>query len=256
MSRADDAAADRSRDRFYFRAGPLWLTPMERSEELVLSNVAGPASLAVDNGPIAGSGASVSGAMIPAVQVGFVLPWLDRRLSVETVLGTPFEIEFVAEGSLATESIAPEAMGIPTGVPPLGSELGRIKAVAPVVTAVYRFVNPTRFTPYAGGGLTLLMGYGGEITNPTLTEVGEPDFEVNRDLGYVVQGGLESRIFGRFFVTADVKFAAFLSARGVARNVHVRAPALPLYDTVEVGTATMDVQVNPLVLQLGAGLNF
>jgi hypothetical protein len=53
-----------------------------------------------------------------------------------------------------------------------------------------------------------------------------------------------------------VKFAAFLSARGVARNVHVRAPALPLYDTVEVGTATMDVQVNPLVLQLGAGLNF
>ena len=31
---------------------------------------------------------------------------------------------------------------------------------------------------------------------------------------------------------------------------------LPLFETAEVGTATMDMWVNPLIVQLGAGVDF
>ena len=39
-------------------------------------------------------------------------------------------------------------------------------------------------------------------------------------------------------------------------HVQVRAPELPLFDTVEVGTAKMSVWVNPLILQLAVGTDF
>ena len=45
-------------------------------------------------------------------------------------------------------------------------------------------------------------------------------------------------------------------ARGTVEHVQVRTPGLPLFDTVEVGTAKMSVWVNPLVVQLGVGADF
>src|SRR6185312_16519425 len=76
-------------NRFYIRLGVAHVHPFAQSNEVELSNVDGPASLAIQNGPIAGSGTSISSATIPAAIIGYVLPVLNNRLSIETVLGTP-----------------------------------------------------------------------------------------------------------------------------------------------------------------------
>jgi len=238
--------------RLYLRGGIAHIAPLSQSRELELADIDGPASLAVQNGPIAGSGSTVSSATIPAILIGYRL---NHRLSVETVLGLPFTVKFKATGTLRDMSIAPTALGIPTGVPPLGEDLGEAKAAPPTLTLVYA-LGGGRVQPYVGAGAAVLIAYGGKLTNPVLTEVSQPEMKISPAPGLVLQGGLEARLAKRVYARLDVKFIAFMLARARVEHVQVRAPDLPLFDTVEVGTAKMSVWVNPLIVQLGIGTDF
>lgn len=243
--------------RFYFRLGGAHIAPLSSSREMELADVDGPASLAIQNGPIAGSGATISSATVPAAVVGYVLPFAKGRLSVETLLGLPFTVRFEATGTLANESIAPTALGIPTGVGPLGSQLGEAKAVPIVATLVYAPLGlDRRIAPLVGAGPAIMFATGAKITNPTLTEVSQPTFEVSPAPGIVLHGGLDIAVYGRIKARIDVKYIAGMLARARVEHVQVRTPGLPLFDTVEVGTAKMSVWVNPLVVQLGVGADF
>ena len=242
--------------RLYVRAGVAVIKPLAVSREMELADVDGAASLAIQNGPIAGSGATVGSAAVPALILGYKLPFLNDRLSLETVLGLPFEVKFKATGTLRDESLAPMALGIPTGVPPLGEDLGTAKAAPPMVTAVYNLYNKGRVQPYAGAGVAVMLAFDEKVTNPLLTEVSQPEMSVAPAPGLVLQGGLEAKLFSRIYARLDVKFIAFMMARAEVKHVQVRTPELPLFDTVEVGTAKMSVWVNPLVIQGGVGLDF
>jgi outer membrane protein W len=241
---------------FYFRAGGALIAPVTSSREAELADVDGPASLAVQNGPIAGSGANVESATIPAIIVGYVLPLGRRRWSLEAVLGVPFTVRFQSTGTLANMSIAPTALGIPTGIGPLGPELGEAKAVPPVVTAVYQLLDRGAVRPYLGGGASVLFTYDAHVTNPTLTAVGEPDMSISPAPGIVVQGGLDVRLWNTVYARLDVKFIALMKAHAEVRNIQVETPALPLFESVEVGTAKMDLWVNPFIVQGGVGVDF
>lgn len=242
--------------RLYFRAGVAVIAPAVQSNEMELADVDGPASLAVHNGPIAGSGASVDSATIPAAIVGYVLPFAGGQLSLETVLGTPFTVHFKATGTLANESIAPTALGIPTGVGPLGPELGEAKAVPPVLTLVYQLVGHGPVRPYVGAGASVLFAYDAHVTNPMLTAVGEPEMKIKPSPGLVGQAGLDVRLWKTLYARLDVKFIALMKARAEVRHIQVETPGLPLFDNVEVGTAKMNIWVNPFIVQGGVGLDF
>ena len=47
-----------------------------------------------------------------------------------------------------------------------------------------------------------------------------------------------------------------MEARAEVHHLQVKTPAIPLFDNVEVGTAKMNVWVNPLILQLAFGTDF
>jgi outer membrane protein W len=250
------AAADDGAQRIYVRLGFAYIHPLSSSRELELSDVDGPASLAVKNGPIAGSGTTVGSAADVAAIVGYVLPVLDDRVSIETVLGPPFTVKFKATGTLANQSLAPTALGIPTGVMPLGPELGQAEAVPPIITAVYALRTHTAVIPYAGGGLAMLFSYNAKVTNPTLTAVSQPDMSIAPAPGLALQAGIDARLWHRVYARLDVKYIAFMLARAEVHHLQVQTPALPLFDTVEVGTAKMSVWVNPLIIQAGIGTDF
>ncbi len=242
--------------RFYFRAGGAFVKPVSSPRPMELADVDGPASLAVQNGPIAGSGATVSSANIPAMIVGYVLPTASRRWSLETVLGVPFTVKFQATGTLANMSIAPTALGIPTGVGPLGPELGEAKAVPPVITAVYQLTSGGLLRPYVGAGVSVLFAYDAHVTNPILTAVHQPDMSISPAPGVVLQGGLDARLWKTVYARLDVKFVGLMMARAEVHHIEIQAPNLPLFDTVEVGTAKANVWVNPLIVQAGVGVDF
>ena len=238
--------------KIYLRAGVAVVKPLSTSREMELADVDGPASLAVQNGPIAGSGASVSSATIPAMIIGYKLK---PRWAIETVLGVPFTVKFQATGTLADKSIAPTALGIPTGVPALGSELGEAKAVPPVVTAIYKLTDGN-FQPFVGAGAAILFAYDAKVTNPMLIAVSQPSFSISPAPGLVLQAGLEAKLSKRIYARLDVKFIALMLARAEVTHIQVKTPDLPLFDTVEVGTAKMSVWVNPLIIQAGVGTDF
>ena len=241
---------------FYFRFGAAIIEPITSSRELELASVDGPATLAVDNGPIAGSGATIGSAVIPAGSIGWVIPTASRRLSLELVLGTPFTAKFQATGSLANESIAPTALGIPTGVGPLGSELGEAEAIPIVLTAICRPIELGRFLPYFGAGPSVLFARNAKVTNRMLTEVNQPEMTIDPAPGLVLQGGFDAWLTRSIYARLDVKFIAFMTAHAEVRNINVKTPGLPLFDSVEVGTAKMDVTVNPLIVLASVGFDF
>jgi outer membrane protein W len=238
--------------KLFIRGGVAVVKPLSQSRELELADIDGPASLAVQNGPIEGSGTTVSSATIPALIVGYRIK---PRWAIETVLGVPFTVKFKATGTLRDMSIAPTALGIPTGVPALGEDLGEAKAMPPVITAVYD-LKPGRVRPYVGGGISVLFATNAKVTNPILTEVSQPDMKISPAPGIVLQGGIDAMLTKRVYARLDVKFIALMLARARVEHVQVRAPDLPLFDTVEVGTAKMSVWVNPLIIQGGLGVDF
>lgn len=256
LGAAGTASADPWWKGLYVRGGVARVATLEQSREMELADIDGPASLAVMNGPIAGSGASISSATIAAGTLGYRLKALGGRLSLETILGLPFTVKFRATGTLATESIAPTALGIPTGVEALGPELGEAKAVPPVLTAVYQVLNQGVVRPYVGAGVAVLLASNAKITNPILSEVAQPDFTIAPAPGFVAQVGVDARLWKQVYARLDVKFIAGMLARAEVHHTQVRTPALPLFDTVEVGTAKMSMWVNPLIVQAGVGFDF
>jgi outer membrane protein W len=241
---------------FYVRAGVAVIDPLSSSKPLELANVDGPASLAISNGPIAGSGASVDSAVVPAVIIGYRLPYMHHRLSLETILGLPFTVVFHATGTLANESIAPTALGIPTGVGPLGPDLGEAKAAPLVISLVYRFLDEGRIRPYAGGGPAVMIAYNAKATNKMLTEISQPDMSIAPAPGLLLQTGVDVQLYKKWYARLDVKFIAFMQANASVDHIQVRTPGLPLFDSVEIGTAKMSVWVNPLIIQAGIGADF
>lgn len=246
-------APPRRAARWYVRAGLAHLAPLSQSREVELAGVDGPASLAIDDGPLPGSGSTASSATLPAATIGYRL---DERWSLETVLAPPMTVTFRATGTLATESIAPMALGLPTGVPALGEELAEATVASPLVTLVYQLRPRVGLRPYVGSGVSVLFATDARVTNPILTEVGKPELSVSPAPGLVLQAGVEARVVGRIVARLDVKFVALMLARARAEHLQVRTPALPLFDTVEVGTAELSMWVNPLIVQAGIGTDF
>ncbi len=239
--------------RLYLRAGVAHIAPLSSSREMELANLDGPATLALKEGPIAGSGSEISSATIPGVILGYRL---NRRWALETILGLPFTVKFRATGTLANEPLAPMALGLSTGVKALGPELGEAKAAPPLVTAVYSLRPEARVRPYVGTGLAVMITTDAKVTNPTLIEVREPEMSIAPAPGWVLQTGLEATLYKRIYARLDVKFIALMLARAEVNHIVVRTPDLPLFESAEIGTAKMSVWVNPLIIQAGIGTDF
>jgi outer membrane protein len=250
----DPPAPDRG---LYVRAGLLYVNLNTSSSEAVLSNVSGPASLSVDNGPIEGSHITLDDKLLPAVLVGYAIEVRGGEIAVETVLAAPVSFELEAGGTLADRSLAPMALGsIPTGIPALGTELGETKALPPIVTAVYRARHGKRVRPYLGAGVSYLFTYGSRITNRVLSDAGDPHLEIGNAWSWVGQAGVDLRIAGRVHVTLDAKYLTGYATSARLEGVQVATPALPLYGTVRVGDVSVEIDVQPVLLTAAAGLSF
>ncbi len=254
---SESLSAETSKTRFYFRAGGLHLAPFVNSDNVVLSDISPFAQLAVQEGPIENSGAGMSALTVPAAIIGYVLPYMDGRISIETVLALPLTLDLKVTGAMATESLAPYALGnVPTGVPALGESLGTAKALPPLVTAVYRFLPGRAFPPYVRAGLTFMYVYDEQVNNQVLTSVSKPTLEIGNGYGVVAQAGIEARIYDRYFATLDVKTILGLSIEAVVHDIYVETPELPLFETAEVGDASVEIGIIPLIITAGVGADF
>lgn len=242
----------------YFRVGGLSVVPTGAGQPVALANVTETARLSgVHDGPIDGSSTRLGRSLMPAVIIGYAPPILNRQLSIETVLAPPLKQKLYAGGTLADRSLAPNALGtLPTGVPALGSELGEVTSLPPVLTAVYRFFPAGRFRPYVGVGGCLVVVLDARITNPVLSSEGAPKVSTPSRLGWVVQGGAEIRFAGSFFLTADVKYIGGLTLTSTMKDIRVALPSQPLYGSAKLGDSVARTRVDPIASFVGLGMDF
>src|SRR5262245_20729366 len=240
---------------FYIVAGASYVDPRMESQNLQL-NTTGLAAVAVTNPSLDGSGMEVSTATFASAIIGYALPVLERRLSIETIVAPPMTLKSRATGKLANESLPPSAFGfIPTGIPPLGSEMGEGSSFSPIVTAVFRIAQLGPLAPYVGAGPSIMVVTDAKITNPVLTAAGAPTFSIDPAYGVVLQTGLDVHLWSSFFARVDFKYIAYTSSHATISNIKVNT-TIPFLDTVDVGSAQMDVTANPIVLQGGVGARF
>jgi outer membrane protein W len=242
--------------RVYVRGVVGHVDPRVSAHDLQVE-ASGVAAGAIGDGSIDNSGVTVNASSMPmpTAIVGYVVPGLRGRLSVETMVGAPVGLKIEATGKLANESLAPEAAGVPTGIPPLGRELGEAMIAPPMVTAIYRPLQIGRVGVFAGTGVSVLFVYDERVTNPVLTEVSEPSMTISHAFGAVLQAGLEARVWRRFVARFDAKYIAYRDSHATIDNIQVRT-SIPLLPTVEVGSASMDVSARPVIVQVGLGADF
>jgi outer membrane protein W len=124
-----------------------------------------------------------------------------------------------------------------------------------VLTATYRLIAPHIVWPYVGVGPSVLFSRNAKVTNHTLTEVNQPEMSIDPAPGLVLQAGLEGHLWRSIYARIDLKYIAFMTAHAEVRHINVKTPGLPLFDSVEVGTAKMTVDVNPLIVLAGVGFD-
>jgi outer membrane protein W len=246
-------ATQRPKTRFYFRAGA-----MQQQTRLGDTQFQLRTDLPLDSSGLGeGSGVELQKADIPVgAIIGVVLPVLNRKLSIETVLGIPRPTKLVATGKLANESLAPTFMNMPTGIEPLGSDIGEVTFAPPIVTAVYRVAELGRFTPVAGAGVMVLMTRGAKITNAALNEAGDPKLKITPAPGLVLQGGVDIQLWKRVAARIDVKYVLGMRVNATVEDIAVTPTAIPQLGSIEVGDALMSSKVSPLIVQAGVGLDF
>ena len=260
---ADDPAADdiaihaarparAAAPQFYVRAGYAYMIPQFSAGgfQLEPSPVA---SIAI-NGPIQG-GVTTPAAGTAAAIIGFAPRALGGHVAFETLVGVPAKTHFQATGALATQSLAPSALGFPTGIPPLGSDLGEASAVPPMLTVLYRLPALGPITAYAGGGASVLFVTDAKITNPVLTQVGHPTFTIPPAAGVIAQAGFDARLYKHWYARVDFKEIWYQPVQATISNITVHT-TIPLLETVDVGSVKSTVAANPIVLQAGIGADF
>lgn len=244
----------RHRNVFYFVAGVAHIDSRVASGGLQL-DPEGLASLAAMPGPVQGSVESDPSTIL-AGMIGFAPAALRGYVAFEALVGAPKTTKLRATGDLANKSLAPAALGfVPTGIPPLGSELGEVKATPPMVTAIFRLpaLGPLRF--YVGGGASVLFVRDAKITNSVLTQVATPRLEVTPAVGAVGQVGIDIHLFDRFSARLDIKELWFQPSQATISNIRVHT-TIPLLETVDVGSAKSVLQANPIVVHVGIGASF
>jgi hypothetical protein len=241
-------------ERFYFRAGLSHVEPRISSSGMTLEPE-GIARLATPMGPVQGSVKTDPTNVFTAI-LGYAPRTFRGYVGFETIIGIPKKAKLKATGDLANKSLAPTALDlVPTGIPPLGEELGEASAAPLMLTIVARApaLGPARF--YAGGGGSVLFVTDAKVTNPVLTEVATPKLDIAPSLGVVAQAGVDIHIVDRFYARLDFKELWFQPAETRITNIRVKT-TIPLLETVNVGSARSESKANPKIFSIGVGASF
>lgn len=254
----------------YYRFGAGRIVYFGKSTPVILENPSATAQLAVPPGPIAGGSAGLNQFNNTiAGELGFILPYFGGHFSLEAAIAPPIKFDFTAGGTLANQSIAPNALQnqpgqpagdpLPTGVGPIGTKIGTLHALPPALTIVYRPWLDTFIRPYVGVGMVWLFTYNTKVTASTLTDHLNlaPQLVLSRPIGCVAQAGFDVRLPWHFYLTADARYLGCATVHAELRNVSVYSPTLsPSLGPVHIGTISTNAKFQAVLFQLSIGSTF
>lgn len=149
---------------------------------------------------------------------------LNPHFGFELILGTT-EHEISGEGSLE------------------GVTVGSTRVLPPTLTAQYHFLPDSFIRPYVGAGLNYTLFYASYASKELENALGDynTSLSLSSSMGLAFQVGVDIALKKNFFINIDIK------------KIHMKSKA-----TVETAdnTREVDVDINPLVIGIGAGMVF
>ena len=168
----------------------------------------------------AGSGVGLSDSLMPEVDVTWLVT---RDIGLELIASTTRH-DISGQGSLAALGDVAETWALP-----------------PTLTLQYHFAPGGSFHPYVGAGVNYTFFHSSKPTGSLEGALGRTDVDLDDSFGFALQAGVDFDIGRKLFVNFDVKYI------DMGTTAHLRTAG---------GTATVDVDVNPLVFGMGVGTRF
>lgn len=176
------------------------------------------------------AGIDVDGANSIGVDITYMVT---NNFGVELMLDTTSKHDIKGTGNLA------------------GVSIGDVTVLPPSVIAVWHFKPADNIRPYVGAGINYTMffseGTTGQFTSTmgavlAPTAVTSTDVSVDAAFGIVIQAGVDVDINNDWYVSFDAKYIDLDTTATIQVN--------------GADTATVDFDLNPLVLGVGVGTRF
>lgn len=249
------------KDNSYFRVGVLHLQYHGDSTDLKVENAKGLAAQGFGAGEsrLSGTGSGAGNKTTLGGSIGLYVPKTGKHLAVEVMLAPPLKLDFQVTGKAANESLAEQTnSGIPTGIPPLGENIGSFKALPPNLTLVYRPWVDTMVQPYIGVGAMYMYTYDTDVNNKVLNAYGnEPTLNLDKPFACIGQLGFDVQLPNNMFVTADAKYIGCADVHAKLNNIKVNSPNLSgALGPIDVGTVSSTNKFEAMIYQLSLGMRF
>lgn len=157
------------------------------------------------------------------------------------------EIDFtyMATPNVGFELIAATAKHDVTGVSGVTGGIGELAStwvLPPTLTAQYHFNPAGTVRPYVGAGVNYTLFYSEKASDGLEAAVGSTDVDLDDSFGWALQAGVDIAVSKNMFLNIDAKWI------DIDTTATLRTGAL--------GTQTVDVEIDPLVVGVGIGWKF
>lgn len=155
---------------------------------------------------------------------------MTKNVAVTLMLDTSSEHELDVDAPLAT------ALGAASGV-----DLLETRVLPPSLILQYHFMPDGKYRPYVGAGVNYTIFFD-ERKGTALRAAGATDLELDESLGLVLQAGMDMDLGNDWSLNVDLKYV----------NIETEAT----FKVAGVTPASVDVDIDPLVLGIGVGKRF
>ncbi|MFM7027073.1 MAG: OmpW/AlkL family protein [Chakrabartia sp.] len=186
----------------------------------------------------------VRGIMIaPNEKSGGILPGLpDEKVKVDNAVVPEVDVTQMVTDNIGFELIAATSKHSVSGVSGTTGSIGKLAStwvLPPTLTAQYHFAPEAKLRPYVGAGVNYTLFYSEKASSGFEAAAGPTDVHLKSSFGWAAQAGVDIDLSKRMFLNLDIKY---IDIRTKARLV-----------TEDLGTQTVKVNLNPIVVGVGVG---
>lgn len=179
----------------------------------------------------------------PNERSGGILPALPAEtVRVDNAVAPEVDVTKMVSDHLGFELIAATTKHSVSGVTGTTGGIGTLASawvLPPTLTAQYHFAPGGKVRPYVGAGLNYTLFYSEKPSTAFVAAAGQTNVHLKSSFGWAAQTGVDIDLSERMFLNLDVKY---INMGSTARLT-----------TTNLGTQSVKVDLNPIVVGVGVG---
>lgn len=174
-----------------------------------------------------------------------ILPTLpSSSVKVNDTVTPEVDATYMVADNVGLELIAATSRHTVTGVGPVvgGVDVMETNALPPTLTLQYHFAPDGKVRPYVGAGVNYTTFFNSKATGDFVGAAGATKIKMKDSFGWALQAGVDVPLNERFFVNLDAKY--------------IKIDTKATLNTTNLGTQSVKVDLDPIVLGVGIGMKF